>query len=126
MKFKIFRENTPHFYIKGESKEIRRSPYTHYCLVDNDPEFYGEGNFCGYYATSGFIDGHVLAETKISWVEGEENITFYRTIILDCDYIRDIADSYRCPLEFTADSLEEARQVFKNIVTKDLFDRLNP
>lgn len=125
MEFRIFRENTPCFYIKGELKEIR-SPYTHYCLVDNNPEFFGEGDFCGYYANSGLTNGHVLAETKISWVESEEDITFHRGIILDCDYTRDLADTHRCPLEFTADSLEEARQVFKNLVIKDLFDKLNP
>ena len=125
MEFRIFREGTPHFYIKGEPKVIR-SPYTQYCLVDNDPEFYGEGNFCGYYAVSGFTGGHVLAETSISWVENEDDITFYRTIILDCNYRRDIDDTYRCPLKFTADSLEEARQVFKKIVSEHLFDKLNP
>lgn len=90
------------------------------------PGVFGEGDFCGYYANSGFINGHVLAETKISWVESEEDITFHRAIILDCDYTRDLIDTHRCPLEFTADSLEEARQVFKTIVTKDLFDKLNP
>lgn len=125
MEFRIFRENTPRFYIKGEPKVIC-SPYTQYCLVDNDPEFYGEGNFCGYHAVSGFTGGHVLAETSISWVENEDDITFYRTIILDCNYLRDIDDTYRCPLKFTADSLEEARQVFKKIVSEDLFDKLNP
>ena len=125
MEFKIFRENTPCVYIKGESKGFH-SPYTHYCLVDNDPEFYGEGDFCGYYAKSGFADGHVIAETNISWTEDEETVTFYRAIILDCGYIRDLDDTYRSPLKFNADSIEEARQFFKKIVSKDLFDELNP
>ena len=125
MEFKIFRENTPCVYIKGEPKGFH-SPYTHYCLVDNDPEFYGEGNFCGYYANSGFTGGHVLAETKISWVEDEEDITFYRIINLDCDYIRDLADTYRNPLKFNVGSIEEARQFFKKVVSEDLFDELNP
>lgn len=125
MEFRIYRNSGVQAYSKDEGKFFS-SPYTGYCLVDNKPEFFGEGNFCGYYAKSGFADGHVIAETNISWTEDEETVTFYRAIILDCDYIRDIDDTYRSPLKFNADSIDEARQVFKKVVSEDLFDKLNP
>lgn len=123
MEFRIFKEFKDRVWSEAD-KKYYESPYTNYCLVDNNPEFFGTGNFCGYYGKSGYMDGHIISETKITYIETDEDLTFSIAIISGLDYYRDIADTYSCPVKFEADDYDKAFAFFEDIVKNQLFDKL--
>lgn len=106
-------------HVKLESGSEILSPFENYYLTDNAGEFFGE------YPNSGFSKCHVIGRVYINHEtsvneKGNEVTTFTRNMSL-CDYAttkeEPIPDTFTSPIEFEAQSDEEAFNYFNEYVS---------
>lgn len=122
MNYYIFRESCGHEYYRDNNGEMHsfKNPYTHYALGRKPGEFFGRGNFCGYYSVSGYENADIFAEavSTVDINEDEDAVTATYTYTVRHCANRNVEDSYKEPEEFDADDDEKAYEFFEDYCDK--------
>lgn len=121
---------TDYYEIASNQTASFKSPMTNYYLTRNKGAFFGEGDFCGYYSDSGYVNCHVIAKTLIEEEifkddEGYVTSVTFTLKVAKCDYISDkseenrVPDRYCCPTIIFAKDDEDAYNQFVEYIENE-------
>ena len=93
---------TDYYKISSNQTVSFSSPMTNYYLTRNKGRFFGEGDFCGYYSNSGYVNCHVIAKTLIEEEvfkddEGYVSSVAFTLKMTKCDYVSDKSEETCVP-----------------------------
>lgn len=96
----------------GNTINVQRS--IRYTLSRTPGEFFGEGNFCGYYSVSGFRGCEIIADEVIdvNTDNSEFDVFTYSIVKYDPPITYVVDDTYTLPHIFEASTDSEAIEIY--------------